>query len=290
MQAPGQKRKRSKLLTKAGPLYSLRGERLAGLTSNRLIDWLAAEKKTRPTVAGRAYRLLRACLAWSDEQPEYRGLIGMSRLFTKSVRGTVPESKRSTDVLQREQLALWFKAVRELNNPVMSAYLQAMLLAGPRPNEMARLKWADTDLQWRSLRIGDKVEGDRTIPLPPYMAELIEALPKRNEYVFSSSTAKSGRITDANHRHTRLLKEVGIPQVTLKGLRRSFGTLSEWMECPVGVVAQIQGHKPSALAEKHYRRRPLDLLRLWRTRIEDWILGEAGLEQSSEQANQIATG
>ena len=32
----------------------------------------------------------------------------------------------------------------------------------------------------------------------------------------------------------------------------------------MGVVAQIQGHKPSALAEKHYRRRPLDLLRVAR--------------------------
>ena len=66
--------------------------------------------------------------------------------------------------------------------------------------------------------------------------------------------------------------------MTLHGLRRSFGTLSEWVECPVGVVAQIQGHKPSAIAEKHYRVRPLDLLRLWHQRIEDWILTEAGIE------------
>jgi hypothetical protein len=29
-----------------------------------------------------------------------------------------------------------------------------------------------------------------------------------------------------------------------------------------------QGHKPSALAEKHYHRRPLDLLRKWHDEIE----------------------
>ena len=40
------------------------------------------------------------------------------------------------------------------------------------------------------------------------------------------------------------------------------GTLCEWVEMPAGVVAQIQGHRPSATAEKHYRRRPLDLLRM----------------------------
>jgi integrase len=43
----------------------------------------------------------------------------------------------------------------------------------------------------------------------------------------------------------------GLPDLTLNGLRRSFGTLSEWLECPAGVVAQIMGHKPSAIAEKH---------------------------------------
>ena len=62
-------------------------------------------------------------------------------------------------------------------------------------------------------------------------------------------------------------------------MRRSFATLSEWVEVPVGIVAQIMGHKPSATAEKHYRRRPVDLLRLWHTKIEGWILAEAGIEQ-----------
>ena len=60
-------------------------------------------------------------------------------------------------------------------------------------------------------------------------------------------------------------------------LRRSFGTLSEWLEVPAGVVAQIQGHKPSATAEKHYRVRPLDLLRVHHERIEAWILEQAGI-------------
>ena len=59
--------------------------------------------------------------------------------------------------------------------------------------------------------------------------------------------------------------------------------MAEWCEVPAGVVAQIQGHAPSAIAEKHYRRRPLDLLRMWHERIEAWILAEAGIEQPTEQ-------
>ena len=279
MVKPGEKRRRSNKLTKAGPLYALSSERLADLDAERLMAWMACEKADRPTVAARAYRLLRACLVWSDEQRAYRGLVDVQRVFSSTVRRSVPKVRAKADVLQREQLRSWFAAVQTIDNPVMAAYLQALLLTGSRATEMARLQWGDLDLRWNSMTLRDKVEGTRDIPLTPYLAGLIEWLPRRNTFVFSSPTADSGRLTDANHRHTRVLQAAALPHVTLQGLRRTFGTLSEWVECPVGVVAQIQGHKPSALAEKHYRRRPLDLLRLWHTRIEGWVLAEAAIEQ-----------
>jgi len=64
---------------------------------------------------------------------------------------------------------------------------------------------------------------------------------------------------------------------TLHGLRRSFGSLAEWLDIPTGIVSQIMGHKPSATAEKHYRVRPIDLLRQHHQRYEDWILEQAQL-------------
>jgi hypothetical protein len=49
------------------------------------------------------------------------------------------------------------------------------------------------------------------------------------------------------------------------------------------------GHKPSATAEKHYKARPLDLLRLWHDRIEAWILKEGGIAFTApDQANRGA--
>lgn len=65
--------------------------------------------------------------------------------------------------------------------------------------------------------------------------------------------------------------------MTLHGLRRSFSALSEWVEVPTGVVAQIQGHKPSAIAEKHYKKRPLDLLRMWHEKVGAWMLEQGGI-------------
>ncbi|MEJ7805343.1 MAG: hypothetical protein WKG03_05415, partial [Telluria sp.] len=112
--------------------------------------------------------------------------------------------------------------------------------------------------------------------LTPFMAQLLTALPRINEYVFSSRS-ESGHIEEPRIAHTKALRAAGLPHVSLQGLRRSFGTLCEWVEVPSGISAQIMGHSPSALAEKHYRRRPLDLLRMWHEKIEGWMLDQAGI-------------
>jgi integrase len=101
--------------------------------------------------------------------------------------------------------------------------------------------------------------------------------------VFSSPQAATGRLQDPRINHNKALRAAGLPHLTLHGLRRSFGTLAEWCEVPVGIVAQIQGHKPSAIAEKHYRVRPIDLLRQWHSKIEAWMLEQAGIEFDAGQ-------
>lgn len=82
------------------------------------------------------------------------------------------------------------------------------------------------------------------------------------------------------------MQEVGsstsVEGLTLHGLRRSFKSLTEWLEIPAGVVAQLTGHKPSATAEKHYTVRPLDLLRVHHEKIEAWIFEQAGVEYDAK--------
>ncbi|HMZ82670.1 MAG TPA: integrase family protein [Rhodocyclaceae bacterium] len=305
--APGGKHKRrGRGLTVAGPLAPLLTLRLSDLTSFAVAEWLAKEASRRSTKAAQAFRLLRAFVEWLADKPAYRGLVPADALEAKFVKEAVPASRaKEGDSLQREQLAAWLASVRALSNPVVSVYLQALLITGARPNEMARMQWTDVDFEWRSLTLRDKVEGSRTIPLTPYLATLLQALKQRNDmppnirllkriedegkkwepspWVFSSRTAAGGRLVDPSDAHNRCQEKAGLPHVTLHGLRRSFGTLCEWVEVPSGVSAQIMGHKPSALAEKHYRRRPLDLLRTWHDKIEAWMLEQAGIEFEQTQ-------
>lgn len=276
MQAGGDKRMRSKKLTEAGPLASLASIRLVDLTPERVTEWAKDEATKRPTRARLALRLLRAFLFWCARHPTYKAIITSNAAQSKDARESLGKAKAKHDVLQKEQLPEWFKAVKQIGNPVISAYLQALLLTGARRNELAALKWADVDFQWNSLTMHDKVEGLRVIPLTPYVAQLLAGLPRRNEFVFSSPTAAKGCIHDPSIAHRKACAVAGL-DMTLHGLRRSFATLCEWTETPAGIAAQIQGHAPQGVREKNYIRRPLDLLRMWHVKIEAWILEQAGI-------------
>ncbi|MEJ7930440.1 integrase family protein [Ramlibacter sp. AN1015] len=283
-QVGGEKPKRGKTLTKAGPLASLLERPLNAITSEVVSAWLKAESSSRPTAAGNSLRKFRAFINWCMEHPVYQRAVHADCATARAVTDfSPPKNTKEHDALQREQLEPWFRAVRAINNPVVSAYLQGLLLTGARRTEWQLLKWVDVDLRGRKLTIRDKVDGQRTIPLTPYLASLLESLPRVNEYVFSSVTSKAGHLVGVSKPHAQACAEADLPHVSLHGLRRSFATLSEWIEVPVGVVAQIQGHKPSAIAEKHYKRRPIDLLRMYHDRLESWMLQQAGVRWNARE-------
>lgn len=274
-----------KLKTKAGALWSLRNTPVSELTATSLAHWLEKEKQQRPGIAALTYRLLFACLNWTQEHPAYSGLVDVQSLKTRAVKKAIPKMKARTGVLEKEQLKNWFAEIRKIQNPVIAAFAQMLLITGARRGELEHLRWEDVDFQWHSLTIRDKATtkgqdiGTRVIPLTQYACSLLQALPRRNEWVFSSPTSASGRMTEPRKSIDPALIAAGLDGLTLHDLRRSFATLSEWVEVPAGITAQIMGHKPSATAEKHYKRRPLDLLRQWHNRIEGWVLEQAGMEQ-----------
>jgi integrase len=251
---------------------------LSELNNAAVEAWAAKEAKTRPTSARLAWRCLKAFLAWCAEQPEYvPALPSGNPAKTKKAREALGKAGVKQDALMREQLPAWFAAVRQIGNPVTAAYLQILLLTGARPGEVLAMRWSDLNTQWRGITIRDKVEGERVIPLTPYVSQLLAGLPRRSEWVFSSATAASGMLTVPRNHHVQVCAVAGLEGLTLHGLRRSFKSLTEWLEIPAGVVAQIMGHKPSATAEKHYTVRPLDLLRVHHEKIEAWILQQAGV-------------
>ena len=273
---------RGRGVTVAGPLHPLMGLALRDLTAPVIEAWAAREAQTRPTSARLAWRCLKAFLSWCAEQPEYAPVLpSVNPAKTKKSREALGKAGVKQDALLKEQLPAWFSAVRNIGNPIAAAYLQVLVLTGARPGEVLGLRWEDVNTKWKGLTIRDKVEGERVIPLTPYVSHLLHSLPRRSDWVFPSTArgkdTEGQTLSIPRAPHNAACAVAGIEGLTLHGLRRSFKSLTEWLEIPAGVVAQIMGHKPSATAEKHYTVRPLDLLRVHHERIEAWILEQAGI-------------
>jgi len=287
-QAGGRQKKRGKGLTVAGVLRPLLDQRLTDISSDVLTAWLAKESEARRNSARQGFELFRTFWRWCATHPEYAAAVDSHAVESKDLLAEVPSRKtKKFDVLERAHLPAWFAAVRGLNNPTASAYLQALLLTGARREEMAGLRWKDVDFQCGSIWVKDKVaEEGRKIPLAPYLSEVLASLPRRNQWIFSSPSAKNGRIADPRIPHNRALSVAGLGHVTLHGLRRTFASLAEWVEMPLGVVAQIMGHAPNATAEKHYINRPLELLAVWHGKYEAWILEQADIRRPRSAADR----
>lgn len=301
---PGESR-----LTQPGILLPLLKLPLKKIDNERVEAWLRKEVLDRPTHARNAYTLLRAFINWCSENRKYTHQTHNDACRSRAIRDELPKKNAKKDALEKEQLQLWFSETKKLSNFKISAYLQILLLIGARPMEAASLEWANVDLRWNRMTIRDKEEGDRMIPITPYVSQLLKELHTLNQippsetrvlngkvikndlaswkpspWVFSSNTSKSGHLENPSDALMRVCAAAELPHITLHGLRRSFKSVTEWVECPAGVVAQIMGHKPSATAEQHYTVRPIDLLRKWHTKIECWILTEANLHIDSHKS------
>ena len=278
----GEKKKRGQGLTRPGPLYPLLALPLAGVNEDTLKSWYDREAVAGKHQAARALMMFRGFLRWCAARPEYRNLTDRDAGKAAAIVESLPSNTRRTDALEAAQVPGWWAGVEQLSNRTASAYLRALLLTGARREELAALTWANVDFQWRKLTIADKVETTRTIPLSPYMAQMLATLPRVGPYVFAS-TGKAGRITDTRASHAKALQSAAIDGLTIHGLRRSFSLLGEAAGAPAGAIAQVMGHKPSATAEG-YRPRSIDALRPFLEQIEAHILSLAGVQFDAKAA------
>lgn len=279
----GNPKKRGQGTTKPGHLAALMPLPLASIDQDVIRDWYALEAKSAPIQAARAVAMFSGFLGWCATRKELRALVNKDAARASELGDMLPGVNKRRDALQIDQLPAWFAGTGKLRSRVAAAYLQALVLTGARREELAGLTWLNVDFQWQKLTIADKVEMTRVIPLTPYVAWLLAALPRVNAFVFSSPTSASGRITEPRAPHTGVLADAGIPHVSIHGLRRTFSLLGEAAGAPAGAIAQVMGHKPSAIAEG-YRPRSVDALRPYLTQIEQFILDRAGVAFDAAKA------
>ena len=261
---------------KEQPIKQLLEIKLVDLTSDVFIDWLN-KNSFRATTASKSYRLVRAFLNWCNEDSRFENLLPSKSFNTKTVRRNVSPINAKKDCLTKQQLPLWFNEVSQISNKKISTFFISTLITGSRKDELLALEWKDIDFEWKKIKLKDKVDHTgREIPLTKYVEKLFLQLKvtSDSQFVFSSSTSKCGYIVNPYKTLNKVTEKLNI-ELTPHGLRRSFETLAGWTKVDKGVLAQISGHKPSALVERHYTVRPIDMLREELQEYENWLLKEA---------------
>ena len=297
----GEPVKRGKGLTKPGHLAALMPLALNTIDQDTIRDWYISESKRAPIQAARAVAMFSGFLSWCATRKELRPLVNKEAARASDLGDVLPASKERTDALEADQLAAWFAGTDKLRNRHAAAYLQALVLTGARREEMAALRWADIDFQMQRMTIADKVDATRVVPLTPYLAWLLDALPRgvladgtRNPFVFASEVTKkgknkgrtrsaSGRISEPRSYHADVLTDAALPHVSIHGLRRTFALMGEAAGAPAGAIAQVMGHKPSAIAER-YKPRPIGVLGEYLAKVEAFILAKAGIQFDAQAA------
>lgn len=185
--------------------------------------------------------------------------------------------KAKTDHLRAHEVKPFVVAVRALSNPVMAGYLEFILLSGARRSEAALLKWRDIDHKARTLLFRDtKNHTDRVIPITPHINTLLGSMKawKIGEYVFCSLD-KNGNGTHIKEPRKAMANanRAAASAVTVHGLRRTFSTFLEALDCPAYPLKSLLGHSlKSDVTSAHYTQISVERLRPWAEKYETFIL------------------
>ena len=155
-------------------------------------------------------------------------------------------------------------------NGLARDYLQLVLLTGLRRSEVLGLRWEDVDLVGRTLTVKDtKNHRDHPLPLPDYLAGLLERMPRHGANVFEGSRGLSSA------------RRSGVP-FCIHDLRRTFATIADSLDIPGYAVKALLNHKGGSDVTAGYVVASVERLREPMQKITDYVLRCAGVELSAE--------
>ena len=137
----------------------------------------------------------------------------------------------------------------ETLSPQVVAAIRVMLLLGTRRSETCSMRWRDLDLDAKpavwTIPAEDRKGGRAfVVPLPPAVANIIKALPKRGEYVFSGK--RGGPLNSNPARWSASVRAASGVTFSPHALRRSFARGVAKLGTSSELVSRLLGHKLAA--------------------------------------------
>ncbi len=154
-----------------------------------------------------------------------------------------PES-RTIEFLEQSEVEALLRAASPIYRPLIYCYLKT----GLRRNELVYLEWNDIDFGNKRIRVVNKDahqvkwHKERHIPIDDKLIEVIRSLPRRNQYVFTTSAGNLRK-----HNLVKIIKSIaqkaGIRKnVTIHMLRHTYASHLVMAGVPLRTVADLLGH------------------------------------------------
>ena len=106
------------------------------------------------------------------------------------------ETKRERFLLPLE-IKTFFEALEQEKNIIARNYFKILFFTGARKSNVLAMRWEEIDFERRIWRIPETKNGDpQDVPLIDYALEILNSIPKTNEWVFPSDTSKVGHFAD----------------------------------------------------------------------------------------------
>lgn len=269
-------------------------------------------KKTKvrtngPGVANATMRILRAVINYVLKNKKYAGTIQANPV---QLGKSWNKLKIRENMVPLDKLPAWFKAVQESEHPTVRDLLLFLLFTGTRSKaEAFRLKWSDIDWEGRIIYFYDtKNSTTLRMPMSEYIFRLLKKRQERNptkealkisagqkinlaslNYVFPSTKAKEGHVTDIRKEVEKIGKRAGFA-ISPHDLRRTFLTYADDnLGIPFSTIKALVNHESntgtssgSADVTAGYIKVQMSQRRKAIQKIEDYILEKAKGKPSNE--------
>lgn len=170
----------------------------------------------------------------------------------------------------RLDLVTWWSQVDKIQNPIRRAWHITALTTGMRKTDCLTVRWADLDLNRRTLHRPCPKGGEAkafTLPISEETATVIDGLPRINEWVFASFQAPGGHMTNP--------VEPDLPKP--HHLRAEYMAIATDLGVPTYPKKLLVNHSvPRADITDGYVANPdIELCRPWQQKISEWIVRAA---------------
>ncbi|MBW6524611.1 site-specific integrase [Sphingomonas sp. RHCKR47] len=213
--------------------------RLTDIDSRAVAQWLASKRNDGLSPA--TVLKMKMIFARSFELGSKWGVAGCERNPVRAVETKAVNNARERYVTAEEAARL-VAAAAASRNKQLSAIVNLLLLTGMRVSELLSARWANVDLDRRTLFVPiSKTGRSRHVPLAQAAVDVIAGL-KRGEFLFPNPRDPSKHLTTIKHGWHTVRDAAGLPDLRIHDLRHSAASFMVNSGVDLFAVGKVLGH------------------------------------------------